>query len=100
MKATRGGTRVESVIYRRAAELLEADINDELVALEPNQGACFGFNAVARDVWRKLEQPLTFDQLRGQLLAEYDVSEQQCNDDLRNVLSDMTRLKLIEEIAA
>jgi hypothetical protein len=88
------------MIYKRSAELLEADINDELVALEPNQGACFGFNAVARDVWRKLEQPLSFDQLRGELLAEYDVSEQECTEDLRNVLSDMRRLNLIEEVAA
>jgi hypothetical protein len=82
--------------YRRAVELLEADINDELVALEPAKGACFGFNSVANDVWRKLAQPRSFDELRSDLLSEYDVDEDQCTEELSALLDDMTRAKLIE----
>lgn len=87
-------------IYRRAVELLEADINDELVALEPTKGACFGFNSVAKDIWRKLERPRTFDELRNALLGEYEVSEDQCTEELRGVLDDMSRANLIERTAA
>jgi hypothetical protein len=84
-----------SQMYRRAAELLEADINDELVALEPTQGFCFGFNSVAKDVWRKLEQPRTFDELRGELLAEYEVTDEQCTLELRMLLDDLIAKGLI-----
>lgn len=86
--------------YRRAAELLEADIDDELVALEPNKGLCFGFNAVAKDVWRKLEHPQSFADLKTKLLAEYDVSNEECTNDLRKLLNEMTRMKLIERVAS
>jgi hypothetical protein len=84
--------------YRRSVELLEADINDELVALEPEQGHCFGFNSVAKDVWRKLEQPRSFEELRRDLLAEYDVGEEECTRDLKELLDQMAEVKLIERV--
>lgn len=85
-------------IYRRSAQLMEAEINDELVALEPNQGTCFGFNAVATDVWRKLEQPKSFNELKSQLLDEYDVSEGECARDLAALLDQMREAELIERV--
>ena len=36
--------------YQRATELLEAELGDELVALDQAQGQCFGFNGVATSV--------------------------------------------------
>ncbi|MES2136850.1 MAG: PqqD family protein [Pseudomonadota bacterium] len=87
-------------VYQRAVELLEAEISDELVALEPNQGACFGFNSVAKDVWRKLERPRSFEELRSELVAEYEVSDEQCTRELRELLEEMSRAKLIERAAA
>lgn len=89
-----------SKTYKRAVELLEADIHDELVALEPTMGSCFGFNSVAKDVWRKLETPQTFDELKRALLQEYEVSEQECAADLRELLDHMAQAKLIEPAAA
>ncbi len=86
-------------IYQRSIELLEADLNDELVALEPERGACFGFNTVAKDVWRKLDRPRSFDELRSELLAEYDVSDDECTRDLREILDQMRIAKLIERVA-
>jgi hypothetical protein len=88
---------VSDEIYRRRAELLEADINDELVGLEPQQGNCFGFNAVATSVWRDLENPKSFDQLRDKLLDEYDVSADQCARELRELLDDLVAKGLIEK---
>jgi len=89
----------ESEIYRRSAQLLEAEINDELVALEPNQGTCFGFNSVATDVWRRLEQPRSFAELKNALLADYDVSEEQCSVELRELLEQMREARLIEAVS-
>ncbi|HEX4801726.1 MAG TPA: PqqD family protein [Sphingomicrobium sp.] len=88
----------EDETYRRSAQLMEAEINDELVALEPNQGLCFGFNSVATDIWRKLEQPRTFGDLKRELLAEYEVSEEQCTSDLRDLLEQMSEARLIEPV--
>lgn len=86
-------------MYQRSVELLEADLNDELVALEPERGTCFGFNSVAKDVWRKLDRPRSFDELRSELLAEYEVSDEDCTRDLRELLDHMRDAKLIERVA-
>jgi hypothetical protein len=76
-------------IYERATELLEAQVGDELVALDLAGGMCFGFNSVATDVWQKLETPLSFDQIKAHLLAEYDVDENQCTMELKELLARM-----------
>jgi hypothetical protein len=85
-----------SPVYRRAAELLEAELGNELVALEPEAGKCFGFNEVATWVWRRLAEPASFEQLRTELLGEYEVGEEQCGSELRELLEDMGEKGLIE----
>jgi len=82
--------------YERAVDLLEAEINDELVALEPSQGSCFGFNAVATTVWRKLESPRTFADLRRELLSMYEVDESRCSIELQELLDRMVAEGLIQ----
>ena len=85
-----------SLVYKRSLELMEADIGDELVALDASAGNCFGFNQVATSVWRRLAEPKTFDQLRDDLLNEYEVSREQCSNELRDLLDDMTAKGLVE----
>jgi len=84
-----------TLVYRRAARLMEADLGDELVALDAEAGTCFGFNEVATSVWRSLAEPKTFDQLRDELLGEYEVEPEQCTDELRQLLSDMSDKGLV-----
>lgn len=81
--------------YRRAIKLMEADLDDELVALDAEAGNCFGFNGVAAWVWRRLAEPASFDQLRAELLAEYDVSGEQCTSELKALLNDMVEQGLV-----
>ena len=83
------------LIYRRSAELLEADVANEIVALEPTRGECFGFNEVASTVWRHLSKPQSFDDLHAHLVSEYDVGSDQCAAELRELLRDLLEKRLI-----
>lgn len=76
-------------IYERATELLEAEVGDELVALDLAGGMCFGFNSVATAVWQQLQAPLSFDEIKTHLLAEYEVDENQCSMELEELLARM-----------
>lgn len=76
-------------MYERAADLLEAELADEILALDPKEGACFGFNPVAASVWRRLERPASFDDLMRALLEEYDVSDEQCTRELEELIKVM-----------
>jgi|SRR5689334_1451483 len=86
---------MDDVSYGRATDLMEANLGDELVALDVQGGNCFGFNGVATSVWRRLAEPLTFDQLRDALLDEYDVSRDECTTELHALLEDLVAKGLV-----
>ena len=83
------------LIYERTAALMEAELGDELVGLEPGAGVCYGFNDVAKRVWQLLEQPQSFEAVSAVLLEEYDVTPEECDSDLRDLLADFADKKLI-----
>jgi hypothetical protein len=82
-------------VYKRAIELMEAELGDELVALDANAGECFGFNNVATFVWRHLEEPKAFEQLRDALLHEYEVEPERCSRELKELLDDLVGKRLV-----
>lgn len=84
-------------MYERATELLEADLGDELVALDPVEGNCFGFNGVATVVWKHLDQPRSFEELRRLLLVEYRVDEEQCGIELQQLIDDLIDKGLVRK---
>ena len=86
-------------VYRRAVDLMEAELGAELVALDADAGTCFGFNEVATSVWRALREPAPFEDLYGQLLADYDVAPEQCRQELQELLHDMQVRGLIDLVA-
>ena len=96
-KTTFATTLMEAVslMYERTAALMEAELGDELVGLEPGAGVCYGFNDVAKRVWQLLEQPQSFEAVRTVLLDEYDVAPGECDSDLRELLADFVDKKLI-----
>jgi len=85
-------------VYRRAVDLMEAELGAELVALDADAGTCFGFNEVATSVWRALREPASFDRLYDQLLADYDVTPEQCRKELQELLDDMRARGLVDLI--
>jgi hypothetical protein len=80
-------------------DLMEAQLGDELVALDPDAGECFGFNSVATSVWRELETPKSFEQLRNALLNEYEIGGNECSLELQRLLDDLTAKGLVAKAA-
>ena len=92
-----GETTVGGKIFvRRGDQLLEAEVHDELVALNIDKGTCYGFNVTATRVWALLEQPTTFDEIKDVLLDEFDVDPETCHDQLTALLSDLEEKGLVE----
>lgn len=83
-------------VIRRSIELMEAELDDEIVGLDLEQGTCFGFNATATTVWKQLEQPSTRSALLDALLQEYDVERPACEAELDLLLADLTERGMIE----
>ena len=85
--------------YQRKGEVLDAEVGDELVALDVVAGDCFGMNEVAKTVWQSLAEPKSFMQLREELLAEYDVAAAQCEIELKELLEELAAQGLITKTA-
>lgn len=83
-------------LIRRRIELMEAELDDEIVGLDVEQGTCFGFNATATTVWKALERPAARSELLETLLREYDVEPAACAAELDALLADLTARGMIE----
>lgn len=90
---------MKETVYERATELLEADLGAELMALNVEAGTCFGFNSVATDVWRQLEIPRSLEQLNEKLLADYEVTPQQCSAELNELMKNLVDMGLVREVS-
>jgi Coenzyme PQQ synthesis protein D (PqqD) len=87
-------------LVRRRAELLEAEVDGELVALHVDRGTCYGFNSTATKVWALIEQPKRLSQLQDELLAEYDIDPETCRRQLNELLAELEADELVEIEAA
>ncbi|WP_162888107.1 PqqD family protein [Sphingomonas mesophila] len=84
--------------YTRAAPLLEAEIDDEIVGLDREQGKVFGFNGVASEVWRLLAQPQSLAQLCARLQETYSVDAAQCEEDVTGLIEQLSDMGLVRRV--
>ena len=90
--------RKDNIRFERATRLLEAEVAGELVALDQERGTCFGFNAVATEVWRLLETTRSVIDLRKALVARYEVSDEECAADIWELLGELEAAGLIRRV--
>ncbi|MCA1653699.1 MAG: PqqD family protein [Sphingomicrobium sp.] len=90
---------MSGTIYQRSKQLMEAALGDELVALDPEGGHCFAFNAPASAVWRLLEIPRSRESLRDALLEQFEVEPNECASDVATLLEDLMVKGLIKAVS-
>jgi hypothetical protein len=85
----------DRAMVRRLDDLIEAEVDDEILALHVEQGVCYGFNVTAARVWSSLREPKRIAELRAQLLDEFDVDEETCGRELSEILALLAAQKLV-----
>jgi hypothetical protein len=85
---------------RADSEVIFAELGDETSLLNVKTGIYFTLNAVGSSVWRQIQQTRTVDQVKDQLLKEYDVDEERCRGDLVRLIEELRRNGLIQVNAA
>ena len=86
---------MDETMYERARNLMEAELGDELVALDVQDGQCFGFSAAAASVWQLLDTPKSMAALVEALTAQYAVDTDACRADVAELLESMRDMGLI-----
>ncbi len=84
-----------NLIISRNRELLEAEVDGELVALQIDKGTCYGFNRSATRIWQLAEQPISLAALCDALTAEYAVDRARCEAEVTEVVRELEREGLV-----
>ena len=83
--------------YVRNSKTISGRLHDELVMMDIDQGKYFSLNPVATRIWDLLEKPMVVDELCLLLMEEYEVTDEQCRAEVREVLEEMVRLGIVLE---
>lgn len=68
---------------RRVDGLLESQVGDERLMMSVDLGRYFSLNPVASAIWELTAQPRSIAELRDAICAEFDVTPEQCEADIR-----------------
>jgi len=70
--------------------VVEARVSDtELVLLGPESSDYFGLDAIAADIWGRLAEPQSLDDLVAALARDYDAPASAIAEDVRPVLDEL-----------
>ena len=75
----------------RNGEWMTASVDDETVMMSVSDGRIVGVNAIGARIWDLIEQPREIGWLREALIAEFDVSSEQCAAELDLFLADLAK---------
>ena len=80
---------------RRSDDLLTTTVDGDLIGMSIERGVCYGFNAVATRSWELLAEPHSLDGLCTALVAEFEVTETECREQVEEFLHELRHEGLI-----
>ncbi len=84
-----------AVTYQRSPHQVCCEINDEVVILSLERSLYFGLQGAGVQVWQALEQPKSLAELCSVVTDAYDVASDDCEADVRQVLSSLQEEGLV-----
>jgi hypothetical protein len=84
-----------ATLVARSDGLIEAEIDNEVVALNIEQGTCYGLNRVGSRIWNLLKVPTRIGDVCATLLSEYSVDPSVCERQVLDLLEELRAEGLI-----
>lgn len=77
-------------------DAVHCDVEDEVVILGLKDGVYYGLNPVGAFIWNLIQKPKTVAEIRDAVLKEYDVEKEVCENDLMELLTELSDKGLVE----
>mgnify|MGYP006297143657 CR=1 FL=1 len=87
-----------SSTVQRNNEVFANEIDGEVVMMNIQTGKYYGLDDVGTRIWEMMKEEIQVQQIIRQLLKEYHVSEQECAQDVMQLLSDLEQNQLIRVV--
>ena len=84
--------------YIRNNELITADLDEDMVMLDIEQGKYFSLDSVGKRIWELIETEKSIEELVELLLLEFEVDSDTCKEDIEFHFKKLLDLKMISEI--
>ncbi|PYS74614.1 MAG: hypothetical protein DMF69_01355 [Acidobacteria bacterium] len=85
----------ETMICRSEA-LLFNNLGNDIVMMDIEQGSYYGLEGTAARIWEFTEAPVTVGSLCDRLMSEYEVSPEQCRQEVAVFLDDLLSRKIVQ----
>lgn len=82
--------------YQQAQGLMSSEIDGELVLMSVENGFYYGLDSIGADIWVRLEQPVSLEQLVDQLCEEYAAERSKIRQDVQSLLDDMRAQNILQ----
>ena len=77
-----------SLVVRNTG-FMEAEVDQEIVALSIEKGVCYGLNPVGARIWRMLTEPIRVADICKTLVSEYQVDPETCQREVLDLLAEL-----------
>ena len=78
----------KSVVERRGA-LVTGEVKGEVVALDLENGCCYGMNRTASRIWQMLDGPKTIESICSALVEDFEVDSETCEREVVSLLDEL-----------
>lgn len=86
-----------SRLFHRTADVFAAPLKDSTLLLNAATGLYHGLNPVAARIWDLLAEPIDEDGLVAALVAEFEVSEEDCRREVAALLAGLRERGLVTD---
>lgn len=85
-----------SSIITKAGNHVEAVVDDEVVLMHIDDGKFFSLNKTSQRAWELLDEDICFGDLVSKIRAEYSVTQETCEEDMRDFMKNLLERTLIK----
>ena len=86
----------ETSIVVVTKDQVSCDLSGEAAILNLKSGVYFGLNTVGASIWKLIQEPITVKEIRESILVEFDVDPNRCENDILEILQELSTNGLIE----
>lgn len=77
-------------------DVVSCDLAGEAAILNMKDGVYYGLDPVGASIWNLIQKPIILEEVRDQILEEYDVEEEECQEDLLELIEQLIENGLVE----
>ena len=89
-------TVTKTVTVVAAQDQVSNDLDGETVILDMKTGHYYGLDDIGTEIWEMVQSPRTVSEIIDVILDNYDVSPEQCEEDVISLLQNMVDEDILE----